>query len=387
MGLVAVLVAGFVFSGCIKSRCFQNADCGLGEVCDRQVGTCFKPECLVDVPCPSGSFCEDYRCVAGCAKDEECQEGQKCIDARCLPFREECNCLAATDFCLADRNPNSASYLQKVCVSDHNEVGVALFFGSVGCSHCWHLYGQLREMQQELAGEGFAPSLMFINIKSVDATPDNVAKGMSDVTTPIVQDGEAVGFWDAYLADWYHFVLVDRSGCIAAHYGPLSSVTLDGEEGVAIRAAWKAAMAAECTQTEVDADSGGDTGGPDGGPDLPDLKDVGAGDVPDSAGDEEADPAPADVPDLGDLPGTELPELVDGTSEQDGGDETEPQDVPPFQLAELCQVVQTEPVALGGWVPFFLCMDRNSNSAGYLDGFSTWSLSEMVWIAYFGACT
>jgi hypothetical protein len=387
LGVLGML-AGFLVAGCVKSRCFQNADCGAGEVCDRALGTCFPPECLATVPCPAGSFCEEFRCVAGCGGDEECQPGEKCIDARCLPYREQCNCLAATDFCLADRNPGSPSYLEKLCVSDYDEHGVALFFGSVGCPHCWHLYGQLREMKQELAGDGVVPDLLFINIKSVDATPEKISQGMSDVSTPIVQDGEAVGFWDAYLADWYHFVLVDRSGCIAAHYGPLSSEGLDGAEGQEIRAAWKASLAAECTPSE-----------PDAGPDA--AGDIQAGDLEDSGTEEQADQTAAEDKGPGDFDAQPQPDLVDtqeGAGQDAAGDsdaelpgedvgDLGDSDVEPFQLAEVCQVVETPPVPLGGDVPYFLCMDRNSKSPGYLSGFSTTTLAEKVWIAYFGACT
>ncbi|MBM4355815.1 MAG: hypothetical protein FJ109_18830 [Deltaproteobacteria bacterium] len=384
--LAGGFLAGLVLSGCIRSRCYQNLDCGKGQVCDRVLGECIVPECHADLPCPEGFYCENFRCAAGCAKDDDCQKGEKCIGARCLPFREECNCLAATDFCLADRNPNSASYLQKVCVSDHKQSGVALFFGSVGCPHCWTLYGQVREMQQELTGQGYSPSLVFVNIKSVDATPEKIAKGMSDVTTPIVQDGEQVGIWDAYLADWYHLVLVDQSGCIAAHFGPLSSQGLEGEEGTQVFAAWKQAMEAQCTPAEPDVRGDGFS---DGVSDVPD----GFGDAD---GATESSPDPGSGPDVGEADGgtppeVDVAELVDAAAEADDGSDSGEggggDDVPPFELAEVCQVVQTAPVPLGGPVPYFLCMDRNSSSAGYLKGFSPPLLSEKVWIAYFGACT
>ncbi len=385
VGIVPLLAGGLALSGCIKSRCFQNGDCGAGQVCDRAVGVCFEPECLADKPCPQGSFCEEYKCLEGCAADTECQPGEKCIDARCLAFREECNCLAAQDFCLADRNPESASYMKKVCVSDYKESGVALFFGSVGCPHCWHLFGQLRAMQEELAGEGTLPELVFVNIKSVDATPEKIAVGMSEVVNPIVQDGENVGFWDAYLADWYHLVLVDRSGCIAAHYGPLSSEGLDGEEGQEIRTAWKAALAAECTPPEADV-KGDATGEVDGGL-LPEVQGVEAVEIQgDGGSDIQSEQSPGDglVDVSSDL---ELNDVWETSSDAEGTQDVPPEDVSPFQLAEVCQVVKTDPVPLGGSVPYFLCMDRNSTSSGYGLGFSPWTLSEKVWIAYFGACT
>ena len=50
--LALVLVVSIYDCGCVRSKCYSNADCPEGQVCDLESGKCFVPECTSDTDCP-----------------------------------------------------------------------------------------------------------------------------------------------------------------------------------------------------------------------------------------------------------------------------------------------------------------------------------------------
>jgi hypothetical protein len=384
LSLVFVLQVAALSQGCIESRCYQNADCPLGRICLKETGRCVEPECDAAHPCPPGHLCQSYFCQQGCLEDSECGEGQKCVQAQCIPYSEECDCQAAPEFCRIDQNPGSPSMGQEFCLEGMGEGGIALFFGSVKCSHCWALFQDLQGLRDELREGGLDVQAVFVHLKTVEATPSVVGEKMPWATAPVVFDSEELGIWEDFLADWYHVVIVDRHGCVFDHFGPVVSEDFVGPDSK-IRNAWMASVDNECKGPAVVEEPEEDLVTEDSqeivdvveGPDLPDVP------LPDLP-----EPTPEilepEVDALADEVGEELVAEVAETVDDIPLDES---DGAPFQPAELCQIVPTEPVAIGGAVPYFLCTDLNPASATFNGTFSPWSLKEKVWIAYFGSCT
>ena len=390
----AVFVAmalSLAVSGCIQSRCYQHKDCPAGNVCLTETGKCVVPECTGGQPCSEGYYCQDYFCVKGCLKNTECEAGEKCIEARCMPYSEQCDCLGAPEFCEQDLNPASQTSGQEVCVSHFSEGGLAIFFGSVKCSHCRNIFDEVIGLKTDLAIKGYDPSLMFMQIQDPQIVSDDITSLMGGVKEPVLNDSEALGVWDAYMADWYHLVFVDRFGCKVAHFGPLEAGFTETEVGVEISDAWVQSLTAECTPSTAEpmADGPG-----------PDLEVVEAPEVPDLVRPrdllEVVEPPPdaANLPDqLG--PDQQVEPDSDTLGPYDVGDTLEEtavpdemvfEDIVPFQLTDLCQIEESASLEIGDSVPYMLCKDLNPSSPTYEQGFSSWSMKETVWIAYFGSC-
>jgi len=348
------------------------------------------PECTATAPCPPGYLCEQHVCLEGCLADEECPEGHKCLDARCVLFKEECNCPAAPEFCAPDINPNSATFGQDLCVSSFTEGGLAMFFGSIRCAHCWNNFQEAVKLREVLEAEGEAPHLLFIHLSTVEGSPELVAEKMGWAVDPVVHDREDLAIWDGFGADWYHLVFVDGFGCVAGHFGPVTPESFEGESGEELLSVWRQSLSGECSGPAV----------PEPAPDIrsfdlspafdvhvpPEVGDTGFHQEPDAAA-EQVDSIGGDLP-LSDLDldsGAEpFPDVaVDQVQETDGGFP----DGETFELPDHCQVVETQPVDVGEPVPYFVCKDLNDASPTSGQIFSLWSLQEIVWIAYFGACT
>lgn len=56
------------------SGCTSNAECAVGEVCDRTLGECVPSvECTSTAQCPSGEYCDSRNtCVPGCSTNSDC---------------------------------------------------------------------------------------------------------------------------------------------------------------------------------------------------------------------------------------------------------------------------------------------------------------------------
>jgi len=384
VALVAV-VGSALGTGCIKSGCYQNKDCPDGQVCDWATGRCFLPECDSTRLCPAGKYCKENTCIQGCLADTECPEGFVCYDARCVPFSSECNCKSAPEFCLSDLNPGSSTSGQTLCLSSFESTGAVFFFGSVKCTHCRTLLELLGKLEAEVFAAGGKAPLVFVNLLEVQATPNIVAELVPKATQAVIQDSEQLRLWDAWLATSYEVVVVDRFGCNIARFGPLDPVKLE-EQKEEIRKAWQSAGETECQKTEeveqedVRFDIVPDAGveivepKPDGPPEQHDVPDQ--HDEIDSP--EVLQDAAADIPDSSDE------QIADG--QLDLAPETT-DDTSPFQLSDVCQIVDAPPIEPGCAVPYFLCKDVNSTSGTSGQGFSSLTLKEKIWIAYFGACT
>lgn len=382
--VAGVLVATLLLcSGCVESRCYGDADCPAGQVC-LMTGKCMEPECTAANPCPEGHFCSNAFCQKGCLADAECGDGFKCIGAICTPYRAQCDCTGAPPFCAADLNPNSPGSGQTTCSDDPGEGGVGLFFGSIKCSHCWSSFERVEAMRDELLAEGYPVVSYFVHLRTVNASPETVGEKMPWASSPVVADTDDLAIWDDYLADWYHFVIVDRHGCVARHFGPVVPEDFDGESN-AIRQAWIDSLSSECPSVPT---------GEDIGPDQVDAValDLTAADIV-----EVVDSLVPDVLEVMDSPGdAPIEEVVEPLDVSDPDEvsaaETTSEDTlltdgGGFEPAEFCQVVPTDPIAVGEPAPTFLCVDDNPSSASHNGTFSPASLKGKVWLAYFGSCT
>ncbi len=382
---VALLVvsASSLLSGCIESRCYGDADCPSGKVCLEETGKCLAPECTAAAPCPAGYLCLNSFCDKGCLTDEECGEGFKCVGAFCTPYRESCDCTGAPPFCTEDLNPNSTSAGQQVCSDAPGEGGVALFFGSIKCSHCWSNFERVEQMRDELLAEGYPVTSYFVHLKTVGANSSTVGEKMGWSTSPVVSDNDELAIWDDYLADWYHLVIVDRHGCVAQHFGPVVPSHFDGKDNP-IRQAWIDSISSECPGPPTTEDV------------VPEVIDVTITDVNFQEVVEAIDTVFEDGVDgvldiWQDTPSeigvdVEVPDEISSEVDLSPADTADP-DQTVFQPAEFCQIVPTEPIELGDQIPTFLCVDDNSASATYQETFSTEGLKGKVWLAYFGSCT
>jgi hypothetical protein len=302
-------------SGCINSRCIRNSDCPAGQICVGATGQCQPPECLSDTACGPGRICESFFCVAGCRSDDDCAPDERCDDYdRCRQIGTECDCLLGPAFCLEDLNPRSAGFGRQACVADDDEAGTAVFFGSVGCSHCRAIYDALLRRRAQLQGEGLAPRLLWVQLKDRPITPDEITTLLTEAAdTPIVLDTAELDIWGRYGADWYHLVVVDGHKCIARHWGPVYSTDVDGAVGEEIVEVWRRAMTEECPEPvePVEPVDGGDADGEDGrefGFELVEGYDV-------------ADPAPESLPETPEAPDAVdvAPEAADAGDSPDAG--------------------------------------------------------------------
>lgn len=407
--LAVVLLAAS--AGCVKSRCTRNSECASGLVCITEIGACRAAECLTDPQCPDGSVCKAYACVPGCRTRADCAAGNECFDSRCVPLAEACDCPTASRFCGTDRNPASPSGGKDVCVPEDRPDGVLLFFGSLGCSHCRAIFDELVALRAEA---GTTARLAFVQLGDLVVDPAEVASVLGKDASTVIQDTPQHSIWDAYAADWYHAVLVDRNGCLANHWGPLAGSDVSGLLHDAILDAWKAATAAPCEPKPVEPVP--DTPIPDApatserAPEtMPEaaaepvpepVPEAAAEPVPEAVAEpvpddgptlpETAEPAPEDAPEPAPEPVPEtmsepVPEPVPDVIDAAVADVADVQD--PFTLGPVCQVAPGGPATAGQKVAHFLCADANTSSTGHGTGVSDWLLAEIVWIAYFGACT
>ncbi|MBI5487199.1 MAG: hypothetical protein HY905_07690 [Deltaproteobacteria bacterium] len=232
---------------CISSHCLRDADCPGSQVCREQAGACEEPECTADADCGHGKVCEERFCVVGCASQDDCASSEECVDRRCHRIGAECECPLAHEFCGTDINPNSPTAGTEVCVPGDFPDGVGLFFGSVYCGHCTGDYAALQQRQSELAADGLAPRMVWVQLTTALATPEDVGAHLGpDVTDPVIHDTDALRIWEAYGSTWYHFILVDAHGCYLTDHGPLDPTLVLGEEGEAIVSEWRDAMDEEC---------------------------------------------------------------------------------------------------------------------------------------------
>ena len=338
----------------------------MGQVCLTVTGECIVPECTQDVDCPDGELCEVFRCVKGCLNDSDCDKDQKCFEQKCVPRSENCDCPKAPSFCTTDQNPVSSTFGKELCVPSSFENGVALFFGSVLCSHCRTMFGSLSVLASEVGGSTGPAGLVWVHLETVSVVPSDVEKALGTVDESVVFDTDALAVWDRYAADWYHMVIVDRNGCLAGHFGPLSQEQIDGSLRQEIGNAWADAALAECT---VPVPEMADSAEP--ATDVMEPPEILPAEFP-------GDEAPEPVTDLTVGETTETIEIPDAAD----GKETEE-----FILAETCQIVMGFPIGTGDPVPHFLCMDVNPSSGQYGQGISDVYLKELIWIAYFGSCT
>jgi hypothetical protein len=94
-----------------QQPCAEDADCGLGFVCDAKA--CAPVVCSSSAQCPMLQHCsDDGSCTAGCAEDGDCYPGQRCsnsgscLDKACEDTRTDCGlgerCDGGTGECESD---------------------------------------------------------------------------------------------------------------------------------------------------------------------------------------------------------------------------------------------------------------------------------------------
>jgi hypothetical protein len=234
--------------GCIEARCMQNTECPAGEICVTAIGLCEIPQCVADADCEKRQVCSDYHCVPGCVSNKDCDSDETCFEKSCVPVSSLCDCPRAPEFCAEDLSLKSSTAGEEICVPEDFDDGVALFFGSVGCSHCRDFFRSVLKISDDLESGGEKPQIIFTQLllETGKKTPDDFATIMTDKNTHAVQDTQRLAIWDAYQTDWYHLVIIDRNGCFVRKFGPLSETEL--EEGLAddIKEVWREAMHAEC---------------------------------------------------------------------------------------------------------------------------------------------
>ncbi|PIE19847.1 MAG: hypothetical protein CSA66_02050 [Proteobacteria bacterium] len=374
----------------MDARCTLDSECPAGKRCEPSTGLCIAPECTAHGQCGDGLVCRDHRCEPGCLTDHQCAPGERCVDLRCSPVGGDCGCSLAPVFCGEDLNPRSDRYGDDICVPAGLRPATTLVFGSVGCSHCKVLLTKVLELRDELGHDG-TPPVLFVQIPAIEATPALVSAGFSAFDVPVVQDTEAMGIAASYGADWYSVAVVDSHGCLDGHWPSVVPNDLDGDVGDELRDAWTTALSGACPEASV---------GPE-----PDVVEDG-GRLPDTAVGEDtaaidiaADQTPDDTVDrdeIGPLPDSAAADsaaadtvAIDSAAADTGG----PGDTVPgggdddAVAAEVCEVEPGRPPEPGEAMPAWSCPDRSTSSATHGAMFSDTYLSELVWIAYFGACT
>lgn len=255
-GVVVLAAVTVVSRGCIAQRCLRDADCPGGEVCRPGDGVCAAPECSSAEECGSGRICEQRFCVAGCRENDDCGPDERCVEQRCRAIGSDCPCALAPTVSGKDLNPRSATFRSEVRIPRDDPGGVALFFGSIYCGHCTSIMTALWQRKLELEAEGLQPRLAWIQVGRFPATSESISSIFDEAWDfPVLQDDAAGSLWQAYHADWYHFVLIDPHGCTDAsrHFGPLDATALSGEEGDEIVQAWREALSDECREGSGDA--------------------------------------------------------------------------------------------------------------------------------------
>ncbi|TNF37759.1 MAG: hypothetical protein EP329_02330 [Deltaproteobacteria bacterium] len=240
---VLALLTWTAAPSCIDSRCTQNRECPVGQICELATGACQVPECTRDAECGEGQVCNDYQCVAGCRSVTDCPADYACLEKRCVPVGTDCGCPLAPSFCVTDLNPRSATVGEVVCSAD--QPTTLFLFGNVGCSHCRALLDALLVLG-EAVGDEAVPPVSFMQIGSIPVDEAAVGTHFAAYTVPVLPDGEALDIWHSYSADWYHVVLVDDHGCLAGHWGPLVPADIEGDVGVEMSAAWTNALTGAC---------------------------------------------------------------------------------------------------------------------------------------------
>ena len=246
-------------------------------------------------------------------------------------------------------------------------------------------------MQKELQAEGEDPLVLFMQLEAFDATPEFIEMMMEGSSVPVLQDTAALdlwgkyhSFWPEFKSWWYHIVIIDASGCLAAHFGPVLDEDLEGPGSAALKAAWVEALHAECSAYVVEREDGAervevieepDIIEGDGFAEIPDLVEDPGSDLVDLA---ELDELPADAPEV---------DLADVPDEADFLDLAFDEYTEPFQLQDICQVEEAEALQPGQHVPHFLCKDMNPASEGFGNPVSDLTLKGVVWLAYYGSCT
>jgi hypothetical protein len=159
----------------------------------------------------------------------------------------DCDCPLVHEFCGTDINPNSPTSGTEVCVPQDAPEGVGLFFGSIYCGHCTADWAALQPVRAVLAADGLSPRMIWVQLMTASATPEEVAARLGpEVTDPVIHDTPELRIWESYGATWYHFILVDSHGCFVSDHGPLDPSGLAGEEGVQIAEEWRGAMDDTC---------------------------------------------------------------------------------------------------------------------------------------------
>jgi hypothetical protein len=249
--IISLSLTVALIPACIDSKCFVDRDCAGGNVCQPLTGSCVAPQCQSNQQCPAGRVCEQHRCVVGCVDDNACAKGLKCVNSRCRVWQEQCQCPLAPIFCPTDINPMSATFGAQVCAAGGSGGGMMLLFGSVLCPHCRALFTALQGVESRLQQDGLQPTLIFVQIKSVQPSADMISALMTDDRAPIFQDTDDMDIWGAYGVDWYYAVILDTHDCIAARFGPLESYTVQGETGDIIERSWRSAMDPACALRPV----------------------------------------------------------------------------------------------------------------------------------------
>ena len=77
-------------SGSSSQEPLADGECGDNSYCEGMQacvgGTCKEVQCLVNVDCPLGQFCDEnsgYTCAEGCQEDKDCLSGESCNGGTC----------------------------------------------------------------------------------------------------------------------------------------------------------------------------------------------------------------------------------------------------------------------------------------------------------------
>ncbi len=246
LGLMISIIGALAQPACIESKCFRNADCADGRLCQQATGACQTAECQSSDQCGPARVCKQGACVPGCKGDSDCVSGQKCFETQCRTVEAECQCPLAPKFCLTDVNPTSAAYGTDICFPSESSGGTLLFFGSVYCSHCKLVFAELQEVENGLRANGLNPTLLWVQPLDRPLVASDIPSQLPDVHSPVVEDKRDIGVWQAYQVDWYYVAVLESHGCMSARFGPLSGGDFHGGVGTSIANAWKKSMKPVC---------------------------------------------------------------------------------------------------------------------------------------------
>lgn len=113
-----------------------------------------------------------------------------------------------TDFALVDVNAGSPSFGETVSPRDHQGQVSLWFFGHATCAYCGAQFELLDQLRQEAAAAQPPLDVAFVGVNEAghESANDTITEGLS---TPWLQDTEAVNAWGAWGVEFRDVVILD----------------------------------------------------------------------------------------------------------------------------------------------------------------------------------